>query len=129
VRKTLFLALLGLLVFASDAAASRTALKIHPKNQINFGNQPIGSATSRTVTITNVSDEPAIIASFGVSSQTGSFALDFGSITCPRTLAPGESCSYAVTFTPTIAGRQTGSGDICATDICEVFLRLTGRGV
>jgi hypothetical protein len=130
VRKLLVVSVcLGMLAFTSEAAAGHDALKIQPKNHVKFGKQPLGSTTSKSVTVTNTSDDPATINGFGVSSDVGSFALDFGSITCGGTLAPGESCSYDITFTPTVLGWNTGQSDICATGSCPVFLTLVGRGI
>ena len=123
----------ALLAFSPGAVASRTPIKISPGTTINFGTQPVGTTTSRSVTLTNTSSEPVHVSGMGVSSSDGAFEFDFSSDTCVAPelpdgiLAPGASCSYTILFTPTHAGRNTGQSDIEA-DGNATFLKLSGRG-
>lgn len=100
-------------------------------NAIDFGAVPVGttktatytfkiletSATSATVTITRPN------APFGSDAPTGSF-----------TLAPGQSITFNVTFTPTAIGSFTGSFTITAQggrplQVKKQTVTLTGQGV
>jgi len=74
-----------------------------------FGNQNVGTSSApRTVMLTNVSGSTTLnLASIAI---TGSAAGDFTQTnTCGSTVAPGGSCSIAVTFTPTSKMNQTAS--------------------
>jgi len=100
-------------------------------NAIDFGAVPVGttktatytfkiletSATSATVTITRPN------APFGSDAPTGSF-----------TLAPGQSKTFNVTFTPPSVGNYTGSFTITAQggwppQVKKQTVTLTGKGV
>ncbi len=71
---------------------------------LDFGAQPVGTPTAaQPITLTNDGASPLAIAAIAVD---GDFAQ---TNTCPPSLAPGASCSLAVTFTPTAAGALTGT--------------------
>lgn len=76
-------------------------------SSLNFGLLQIGlSSPSQTVTVTNVSNHSATIASI-VSS--GDYSQ---SNTCPirpNALTPGQNCTITVTFRPTAPGTRTGA--------------------
>jgi hypothetical protein len=72
-------------------------------SSLNLGFEPLGvSDPPQTVTITNVSLLPVTF-----NSMTGSGADYFKLTTCSGILAPGQSCTVTVTFTPTIAATCT----------------------
>ena len=75
----------------------------------DFGNQAVGTSSSpETITLTNNGNTTLTIARIAISgdfSQTD---------TCGASLAPGDSCTISVTFTPTATG--TRSGSITLTD-------------
>ena len=74
---------------------------------LNFGNQPLGTTSApQTVTLTNTGN--ALLTLDGVAI-IGDFAQ---SNTCGTTLAPGASCAFAVTFTPTTIGSRNGALEI-----------------
>ncbi|MGI4829962.1 MAG: beta strand repeat-containing protein, partial [Janthinobacterium lividum] len=78
------------------SGAASAALGLNP-NSLVFSNQPGSAATQQSITLTN----------------TGSSSLTIGTITAPSpsfgvasgcaTLAPGATCTIAVTFTPGVA--------------------------
>jgi hypothetical protein len=74
---------------------------------VDFGTVYLGSAATRTATVTNAADVPMDIAAVGVSAQTGAFAIDADGCGA-HTLAPGAGCQIALRFTPT-AGAAYGS--------------------
>jgi len=72
---------------------------------VNFGPTKIGQTTSTmTVTLTNSGGASLFFTSFSVSAG---FAI--ASNTCGTNLAPGASCTVAVTFTPAAKGKLTGT--------------------
>ena len=123
----------ALLAFSPAAVASHTPIKISPGTTLNFGAQPVGTTTSRSVTLTNTGSEPVFVSGMCVSSSDGAFEFDFSTDTCvgpelpDGILAPGASCSYTILFTPTHAGRNAGQSDIEA-DGNVTSLKLFGRG-
>lgn len=92
---------------------------------LNFGNTLVGSSQTLSVTLTNSGGSPVSISQAGV---TGSgFAL--GALSLPVALAPGQSLTLAVAFTPTATG--TISGTLAATSNASdpsVTVSLSGNG-
>jgi len=92
----------------ADAFVARIslALVLEPPS-LSFGGQPILTTSSpQNVAVTNISLVPATIASITVSgdfAETNDCPSPF-----PSPLAAGASCTISVTFTPTVAGTQTG---------------------
>ena len=76
--------------------------------RIDFGNQPIGMASSsQPVTLTNTGEAPLTITNIGF---TGANAGDFSQTnTCGTSVAPGASCTISIIFTPTMAGARSAS--------------------
>ncbi len=66
-----------------------------------FGNQAVGSAATKTVTVSNTGGANLAIEGIGISAAVGGFDQ---TSTCPSTLAMGSSCSIDVSFTPSSVG-------------------------
>ncbi|HEU4324766.1 MAG TPA: choice-of-anchor D domain-containing protein [Roseiflexaceae bacterium] len=101
---------------------------------LEFGPQPVGS-TSATQIITLTSTGTAPLTVDGMTTQ-GDFAVVPGSgakpcpvVPPPFTLAPGESCTIGVSFTPAAAGTQYG-GLIISSNVVGGLPQagLIGRG-
>jgi len=75
---------------------------------LNFGNQTIGIPSVPLVsTLTNTGADNLIVSS---TSVTGADVGDFGvKSTCPTLLAPNDSCTITVTFTPSATGTRTAA--------------------
>ncbi len=73
------------------------------KSAINFGNQPVGPTYAKQTVHLKNTGTSAIIFSGTIISGTGASAFASSS-TCGTTIAPGDSCASAVTFTPTAPG-------------------------
>ena len=71
---------------------------------LQFGSQAIGtSSQAQTISLSNTGNGPLSISAITVSgdfSQTNN---------CGNSVAAGERCTIAVTFTPTVAGNRTGN--------------------
>lgn len=92
---------------------------------LNFGKVTVGSTSAaKTVTVTNRQSVPL---NFSGISASGDFAV--ASTTCGASLGAGARCSVGVTFTPTVAGAETGAltiGDDALNSPQTV--NLTGTG-
>jgi sugar lactone lactonase YvrE len=79
-------------------------------NSLNFGSEAQGSTTTaQTATLTNTSDGPVSLASFGVTNGGANFALGSGSTCSLATpLAAHGTCTILVTFKPSTTGNLTG---------------------
>jgi hypothetical protein len=87
---------------------------------INFGSLLVGTqAASQSVTITNQGTTPLVISSVTATTQVPSGAQDFlvGQLTCndpdvycalPLSIAPEESATLGVQFSPSYSGSETG---------------------
>jgi len=80
----------------------RPAAELAPA-ELAFGPQEIGHpGAAKSVTLTSVGTAPLEL---GAISAGGDFAA---SHTCPASLAPGASCTIAITFTAGAAGARSG---------------------
>jgi Bacterial Ig-like domain (group 3)/FG-GAP-like repeat/Abnormal spindle-like microcephaly-assoc'd, ASPM-SPD-2-Hydin len=99
---------------------------VTPANMV-FGTQVIGSSSPpQTVTLQNLGTAPLVVSGFSVSAEFAVSSPNCG--TLPVTLAAGTgSCTFAVTFSPTVVGLQTGA--LIITDSTgEQIVTLTGHG-
>ncbi|HMJ13150.1 MAG TPA: choice-of-anchor D domain-containing protein, partial [Polyangiaceae bacterium] len=73
-------------------------------SDVSYGTRPLGSSTSRTLTLTNFGSAEAVFAPLTSESLglTPPFSLSGG--TCGSTLAPGAACTLTFAFAPTTAG-------------------------
>jgi hypothetical protein len=94
-------------------------------SSLNFGTVTRGSTDSMMATLKNVGT--ATLTSIA-ANVTGTNSADFTfTTTCGTTLAVGVSCTYTVTFKPSIAGAESGSLNV--TDTEGTFtVALSGTG-
>lgn len=92
-----------------------------------FGNQGIGTTSApQIVTLESNGNTPVRISSIGIS---GAFAE---TTTCSLNtdIPPGGQCTVSVTFSPTVAGAQTGALTIASNSIGgTIVISTTGTGV
>ena len=94
----------------------------------DFGTQRVSATVSRTVTIKNNGLAPSqpITATAISGPDAGSFAI--GADTCAgATLASGQTCTIAVTFTPDSAGALSASLDVTDAGATHT-VALSGTG-
>jgi hypothetical protein len=100
-------------------------LTISPR-ALDFGNQAVGRTSSQRMTLTNSSDSTVKIVSIAAA---GDFTAT-GNCLAASPLAPGASCTIAVTFTPATEGSRTGTLRIeDDVHIVGVERKLTGTGI
>jgi ASPM-SPD-2-Hydin domain-containing protein len=100
---------------------------------VGFGIQPVGSTTTRVVTVVNKTNEPVVIAGVAMTSNSGGFTTSFAG-TCTgehfgfdAPLGPGESCSVELTFAPVTSGSFRAT--FCVSAVAGKFPKPTaGHG-
>ncbi|MEO5701298.1 MAG: choice-of-anchor D domain-containing protein [Casimicrobiaceae bacterium] len=79
------------------------------RDTIVFGDRPVGSSASVTVTVANCGNAPFAFTDVSVHGATGPGYLVASACTTGQTLAPGAACPATITFAPTTAGQQSGA--------------------
>jgi hypothetical protein len=116
---------------ASPAVVSLTGTGGTPGAQLSaasvaFPAQSVGTTSAaRNVVLTNNGTTPLHIASIAITGDFGYTGCGF-----PLTLAPGASCTFAITFSPLVNGPANGSIAI-TTDAAGSphMIALSGTGV
>ncbi len=94
-----------------------------------FGNQLINTASAaQTLTLSNNGSSDLTVSGITLS---GSNPSDFGQTSACATVAPGGSCTIAVTFTPTAIGARTASLAVSTNDPVNPTLSVpfSGTGI
>lgn len=124
----------GTLVVASNAPASPMTIGLSAtvgaalaqltvsSSSVSFGNAPVGAATTQTVTLTNTGNSAVSISS--VSAGGVAFAVNDAQ---EVTLAPNQSVTVAVSFSPTVTGLAIGNL-IVTSNAPPVQVGLSGNG-
>jgi outer membrane protein assembly factor BamB len=95
---------------------------------IRFGNVPVGHTATRIIRIVNAGNEASLVASTALSGPFRAVA----NVPAGLPVNSGRDLSIPVTFTPTAAGRTTGSYTLTVTDKFgphTVVVTLAGTGV
>jgi len=88
-----------------------------------FADQVVGSSSSaQTVTLTNSGN---VATTLTVPKVTGPFGV---STSCSTTLAANASCTYSVTFTPTVMNAASGTL-VVGTDVGDQTVTFSGKGL
>ena len=111
------------------ASAGAPGLLQFSSQNIDFGDVQVGSTATRTFTLTNAGGTPV-----DINKSKPPFGGDFTATTGLQegtTLAPGQTISETVTFTPTATGPATpGSWAITGDDTSGPhMIQFTGTGV
>jgi hypothetical protein len=92
---------------------------------LSFGSQALNASATQSVTLTNTGNAAVSISQVNVTG-TG-FTLN-GSAPLV-TLSAGQTASFSVTFTPTVAGSDSGSASVVSTAAnSPLSISLTGSG-
>jgi hypothetical protein len=106
----------------TGVAPDASALAVTP-NPVAFGNQAVGSVSTRSVTLTNTASIPWTVSAIGLTSD----AVTWASLPC-TTLAPGASCTATVRFAPTAAGPVSATLGL-GSNFGTSWITVTGTGV
>lgn len=82
-------------------------------SSLTFGNQRVGTTSTKGVNITNAGNTPLTIGPLGVRvTPAADFFVVAGSsnkCTAGTVIQPGKSCSFNLTFAPTALGQRSGN--------------------
>jgi hypothetical protein len=82
---------------------------------LDFGTITIGTSSTRSVTVTNTGTANLAFSEAAKLAPVGNgFSVTGGTCSTATPLAPGDSCTVAVTFQPTVAGNA--NADLVVTD-------------
>ena len=91
---------------------------------LEFGEQQTGTISSaQAVTLRNTGSAPLAISSIAAG---GDFAVGHY---CPASVAPGDSCTIGVVFTPGVAGPRSGALTVVHDGSGSRTVALSGTGV
>jgi hypothetical protein len=95
-------------------------------NTLAYGDQDVGNASSKTLTLTSLATGPLPTPPF---VTTGAYAVDTSA--CGTSVAAGASCAVKITFKPTTTGAQPGTLSVNSTSLLYSGLAATmsGNGV
>ena len=109
---------------SGTGTAATVTLSANPTS-LSFAGINVGSSSSQTVTITNTGNSSAVI------SQVSVGAKDFATsgLTPPMTLAPGQSSTLNVTFSPTTSENITGNITVSTSQGTSAVISVSGGSV
>lgn len=118
-----FLAFCTLILIASlkVPAAAATHLTFNPSD-LRFGGVVVGQTETLAVTMTNNGSTSITLSTMSVNAA----AFTVNQLTLPLTLAPGQTASFTVTFSPPASGLD--SGTIAFNNDAAGF-NVRGRGI
>jgi Ca-activated chloride channel family protein len=95
-------------------------------NAISFGNVVLGQTAERSVTVQNNGTANLVIGA--VTSPSAPFSVNAAKSTCPnQAVAPGDSCSVVVNFTPASQDAYSGSF-VIPSNSSDQTISLSGNG-
>ena len=98
--------------------ASKRVPRVCLPSKLNFGAVALGASTNQIVSITNCGTEPLAISSITLSGTNAArFAVLPADGCSNHSLAPGDSCSFTVAYTPTAVGSTSATLIIRDNDI------------
>jgi hypothetical protein len=103
--------------------AATTALSVSPPS-IAFGNVNTGSTANQSITISNTGNTSTTVAQVNVSGQN----LTTSGISMPLTLAPAQSATLNLQYSPTAATALNGSISVVNGQGGTATVSVTGTG-
>src|ERR1700674_3326262 len=116
-RVVILVAVLFVALLQSGCVAPGS-LGISPTN-LNFGSVPIGSSSSKILTITNSNSTPFTITQAAVSGK----GFDIKAPSLPLTLGVAQSAEFTTSFAPAAIGNTSGSVLITKTQLSSPQLQ------
>jgi hypothetical protein len=99
---------------------------MNPASPYTFTPTPVGSSATKTVTVSNPGpDEVFTGAPTLTGVNPGQFSI--ANNTCTGTVASGGSCSFDVTFAPTVSGAASAGVQFAATPAIAAY-QVSGTG-
>jgi probable HAF family extracellular repeat protein len=120
---------------AGGDTGTRGQMSLSVSGSLNFGNQVVGTpSAAQTVTITNSGNGPLTVGSVTITGNNANEFAPVPKVTTPMTLAPGETGSLSLVFTPAGIGACSATLTIASDAPAQgapgpATLALTGSGV
>jgi hypothetical protein len=126
----------GIFVFTSDASSVTLPLYVHGRGvvaatvsvsptSVNFGSVQVGRSSTQSETLTNSSGSSLTVSQVNVIGAGFSTA----GLGVPLTLAPGQSVTVSVGFTPQVGGSSSGRLSVISNGLNPtVAVSLSGTG-
>ncbi len=83
---------------------------------VAFGDQPAGTAGTRTLTVSNIGDAPVTVATAAVTGAPDGVLTVTGGTCTTGPVAGGDTCTVVLRFAPTTAGAVTGTLQLATGD-------------
>jgi hypothetical protein len=98
-------------------------------SSVNFGDVPVGSASTQIVTIANTGAADLEVGAIGLTAGTdAAFEISSISAALPAALGPGDVIDVQVSFAPSTQGAFTGSLRVLSDDYDETVVDVTLGG-
>jgi hypothetical protein len=121
---------LAIAMLAGTGDAVAAARFCADADTLSFGNQPVATSRTQSVTVSNCGDAPWTFTDVSVHPATAAAYSVTTTCATGLTLAPGDTCSASVTFAPTAPGQVSGGLWLRNTTTdADAFLAFYGRGV
>ena len=90
-----------------DPAVASAAACVTPNTSLYFPVTAVNASANQNVTVTSCGTDPLTIT--GISAGASVFTIPPASNGCTQQLAVGQSCTFAVSFTPTAVGSDSST--------------------
>ncbi|MEX2301856.1 MAG: choice-of-anchor D domain-containing protein [Bryobacterales bacterium] len=100
-----------------------SGVPVNPGGTIRFPSTALGESSSLPLVVTNDGNAPAL--GLALSAANGEFDVSGAS---PEALAPEQSASYTLTFTPQQSGTRSGQLTLSAENVETALFTLEGTG-
>ena len=114
---------LGPLYQYSYTTGSSTS-PVSPNGSLFFATAPLGQSSSTTFTVTNTGTAPGTVSGIFIGEANSPFAIT-GLPQVPLTIAPNQTVTFGITFTPATTASVSGTLHLDGT---EFFLTGVGGG-
>jgi hypothetical protein len=116
----------GVEIGADELSAPTPAITVVPTS-ISYGSVRIGTTSLRTVTIQNTGTANLVVSAFSITGTNA--AMFTTNLTVPRTITPGGSSSFTVTFAPTSTGSKSATLSLTSNaPTSPTVIPLSGSG-
>ncbi len=109
-----------------DPTTSAAGLCLVPNTQILM-NADLGAYSEEQLTVKSCGADALTIT--GVDTSVSDFSVPDSEDGCIQTLAAGQSCTFSVRFTPSIAGQQTATVSVVSNAPIPAVLPIIGDGL
>lgn len=91
---------------------------------VSFGNVNVGSSASQNIQLSNTGNSSVTVTQVTASGQ----GVSVSGVATPFNLAPSQSATLSVTFSPSAAGTASGSVTVTNNDGVSTVAAVTGAG-